>query len=74
MIDITPLDRDGDKALLRAPLKNKESLIWKLILTETWPSHQAHVPLKPSQQDANVISYPVLQIFFLYKEFPSYVK
>ena len=29
-------------------LKNKERLIWKFTLTETWLSHQAHVPLKPS--------------------------
>ena len=60
MIGIAPLPpRDDDKALLSLE-EQKERLIWKFILIETWLSHQAHVPLKPSRRDADVISYPLL--------------
>ena len=70
MIGIAPLPpRDDDKAVLNTE-EQKQRLIWKFILTEKWLTHQAHVPLKPSQRDANVISYPLFYwIFFLYKEF-----
>ena len=76
MIGTAPLPpTDDDKALL-SPEEQKERLIWKFILTETWLSHQAHVPLKPSQRDANVISYPLFYwIFFYIKNFHiAYVK
>ena len=43
MIGVAPLPRDDDKALLSPEEQRKVDL--KVILTETWLSHQAHVPL-----------------------------
>ena len=62
MIGIAPLPRDDDKALLSPEEQRKVDLkvhfnrnMSKLISL----SHQAHVSLKPSQRNANVIFYPL---------------
>ena len=59
MIGIAPLTRDDDKALLSPEEQRKVDL--KVHFNRNMSkSHQAHVPLKPSQRDANVIFYPLL--------------
>ena len=58
MIGVAPLLRDDEKALLSPEEHRKVGL--EFILTGTCLSHQAHVSLKPSQRDANVIFYPLL--------------
>ena len=60
MIGIAPLRRDHDKALLSPKEQRKVDLKVHCLITETCLIHQAHVPLKPSQRDANVIFYPLL--------------
>ena len=59
MIGIAPLPRDDDKALLSPEEQRKVDLKVNFKQRHLL-SLQAHVPLKPSQRDANVIFYPLL--------------